>query len=218
MKKIPHILVILFLCSFIVLNNIIDMRSMQRIDAPNDGYQDGDYYKDIHNDLDKFEGVWLYDNGIDKVEVTITKYEYQQFNFARPIYIDKLGIEFKYWENGVLIKETDPSFPSSEQIEIMNVEGVLNLPGAVNVIDNGYSLVSGSYDEPFGTQDCKRPNHTNLKLGYQTSSNNVNGVTTIGKLHWNLIDLYGLNPSGGYNFTCEYNYVLPEVMILIKQP
>lgn len=194
------------------------MRNMQRLDAPNDGYQDGDYYKDIHNDLNKFEGVWLYDNGIDKAELTITKYEHQKFNFARSIYVDKLGIEFKYWENGVLVKETDSSFPSSEQIEIMNIEAVLNLPGAVNVIDNGYSLVSGSYDEPFGTQDCKRPNYTNLELGYQTSFNNVNGVTTTGKLHWKLIDLDGSNPSGGYNFTCEYHYALPEEMILIKQP
>ena len=63
-------------------------------------YQDNAYYKDMDNELDKYVGTWLYQNGTTSLTVQLIKKE-QIFNGEW--YEDVLIGEYKYVENGVEI-------------------------------------------------------------------------------------------------------------------
>jgi len=71
----------------------------------------GAYYKDIDNDLNKFEGTWKYTNGNTSFTISLLK-KIQSFNGSW--YYDQLVGEYQYIENGIEIvnylpRLTDPT-------------------------------------------------------------------------------------------------------------
>ncbi|MEY8849927.1 DUF6705 family protein [Psychroserpens sp. XS_ASV72] len=74
-------------------------------------YQDGAYYKDLDNELDKYVGTWVHQNGNTELVLSFIKKE-QTFNGSW--YKDSLLGEYKYIENGTEIMNflprlTDPN-------------------------------------------------------------------------------------------------------------
>lgn len=59
---------------------------------------DGAYYKDINNELDNFEGTWLYTNGDTSLEIILVKYP-QLYNGK--FYQDRIIGGYRYVENGI---------------------------------------------------------------------------------------------------------------------
>ena len=56
------------------------------------------YYKDVNNELNDYEGTWLYSNGTTSLKITLTKYT-QLFNGR--FYEDRIIGGYQYIENGV---------------------------------------------------------------------------------------------------------------------
>ena len=61
----------------------------------------GAYYKDIYNDLNRFEGTWIYTNGSTSLTVMLQKKEMQFTDYGYiNFYVDALIGEYQYIENG----------------------------------------------------------------------------------------------------------------------
>jgi hypothetical protein len=64
--------------------------------------ENGMYYKDTHNDLDRFAGTWVYVNGTTSLTITLQKKVMEPaLNGTTSFYEDRLVGEYKYIENGV---------------------------------------------------------------------------------------------------------------------
>jgi len=63
----------------------------------------GAYYKDIDNDLDTFEGTWLYTTDSTSLKMTLIK---KTMSYDGRIYQDLLIGEYQYFENGVELINT----------------------------------------------------------------------------------------------------------------
>lgn len=195
---------------------IRDISSLKNSVLPPANAVEGDYFKDLNNNLDKFIGNWLYIQGVKRVELNITKINRHHFwGRSRGVFVDKLSVEFKYYENGILVKESTPGFFSDlDQIELFYL--ISNpIIGSNNLHDDGYSIINGAYKEPFNSF-CSKPIPGDLWLSYKTQNNNVQGVVTIGKLYWERRTRY-INS----NLTvtpCADNFELPANMVFIKQP
>ena len=63
---------------------------------------EGTYYKDLNNDLNKFEGTWKWENGNNSFTIVLEKKEQILFSRSNQ-YNDLLIGEYKYVENGVEI-------------------------------------------------------------------------------------------------------------------
>lgn len=196
---------------------IRNMKTLPKASAYHLDAVNGDYYKDLDNELDKFVGNWLFQSNNQRVELSITKITRDLFNNSRKtVYIDKLSVEFKYYENGILIKETAPGFHTDlSQIEMMDlVEN--QIIGPNNLHDDGYSKIAGTYYEPFNSS-CMKPEPGTLWLSYKSQNNSVNGIPTVGKLTWVMRTYRGLSNISTV-LGCADNYVLPPNMVFIKQP
>lgn len=86
------------------------------------GYANGEYYKDIQNDLDQFEGTWQYSNGNDLLVIKLKKLEMQHFHandLNENYYTDILVGEYKYVTNGVekvnTLDEFDVSYADADE-------------------------------------------------------------------------------------------------------
>lgn len=65
--------------------------------------QAGAYYKDLNNELDPFEGTWLYTNGTTTLKLQLEKIE----QFYNGTYYEDLIIgEYQYVENGLEVINT----------------------------------------------------------------------------------------------------------------
>lgn len=95
MKKTLFILVLLF--TFLSCKAQIAPLYKADPDLP-----EGTYYKDLNNDLDKFEGTWLWQDGNTFLTFVIEKKEQVQ-SPSRNEFNDMLIGEYKYVENGVEI-------------------------------------------------------------------------------------------------------------------
>jgi len=65
--------------------------------------QDGAYYKDINNELDDFEGTWLYINGNTSLKIILRK---EVMFYNGDYYEDVMVGEYRYIENGVELVNT----------------------------------------------------------------------------------------------------------------
>ena len=63
---------------------------------------EGTYYKDLNNDLNKFEGTWKWENGNNSFTIVLEK-KLQVYDDTSNFYEDMLIGEYKYVENGVEI-------------------------------------------------------------------------------------------------------------------
>lgn len=62
----------------------------------------GAYYKDLQNDMNRFEGEWKYEQGNNLLIVKIQKKEMQFIDYGYiSVYEDFLVAEYRYVENGV---------------------------------------------------------------------------------------------------------------------
>jgi hypothetical protein len=62
----------------------------------------GAYYKDLQNDMNRFEGEWKYEQGNNLLIVKIQKKEMQFIDYGHiSVYEDFLVAEYRYVENGV---------------------------------------------------------------------------------------------------------------------
>lgn len=216
MKKYITVFSIIWI-SVMNSQNVRDIKSLPKLSVPHLDAATGDYYKDISNEMNKFTGNWLYVQGSERVELSITKLVQQRFlGIPNIVYVDKLSIEFKYFRNGILVKESLPGFWSDlDQIQIIDL--ISNpIIGPNNLYDDGFSIATGGYGEPFNS-NCSKPRYpSTLWLSYKTQNNTVNGVTTIGKLYWERRTRF-INRDVTVT-PCADNFVLPENMVFIKQP
>ncbi len=106
------ILYIIILTAFSCKAQIVPLNS-SILDNP-----EGTYFKDIENDLNKFEGTWKWEDGNDSFEMVLEKKE-EVHDETDNIYEDMVVGEYKYIENGVEIintlpRLTDPSITDWE--------------------------------------------------------------------------------------------------------
>lgn len=73
------------------------------IDAPRTSTSDGAYFKDLNNELNRFEGTWLFTNGADSLTL---KFQKRQMTYNGTDYEDKLIGEYKYMGNGIEVVNT----------------------------------------------------------------------------------------------------------------
>lgn len=227
-KQLIIITIFLLSCSFALSqDNIVDLRLVPEGLYKTLNGESGDYYKDINGDLDKFVGNWKYQNGFEVLELEIFKYYRIPtlepiLNLPAKYHSDALGIRMKYTNNNVVIIDTLTNFDNSDAfVVIFNLIGNISLPGSSN-IDNGYSIVSGIYSEPLplnSTFDCRSTETAELKLGYETSNNLVNGIGTSGKLHFDYT--YTNNHPDSYllDEECDSSpYQSINNVVLVRQP
>ena len=100
MKKI--IIIIAFLnCFQFFAQEAVPVENFGNYDYSN---VNGKYFKDTNQIMNKFVGIWIYDNGIKRVEISIFKDE--SVNTGGGYYKDEFYVKFKYTENGVVVFNT----------------------------------------------------------------------------------------------------------------
>lgn len=69
--------------------------------------EDGAYVKDMNNELDKYEGKWIYDNGTSHFKVILTKVMSEvEFPSGEKVYVDVIKGVYEYIENGEIVTST----------------------------------------------------------------------------------------------------------------
>lgn len=105
------------------------------------------YYKDLNNELDKYEGTWKYQNGSTSFTITLEKKEMVYYEVAKK-YKDKLFGEYQYIENGIEIINTLPQLTqNTSNVHKGNI-------GGGYIIDNDQVLIC---------EDCA-PNEKRIEL------------------------------------------------------
>jgi hypothetical protein len=140
-----HIILIFSLCLFSM--SCKAQTPIVAIDSPISDKSQGTYFKDLNNELNKFEGAWVFTNGNTSLKIVLYKVE---MNYdGSEFYFDDLRGEYQYIENGVEIINTLP-----------------NLESNPNDDDNRNILVSSiiSSDERPVCNDCTE-NERRLSLG-----------------------------------------------------
>ncbi|WP_299337947.1 DUF6705 family protein [uncultured Psychroserpens sp.] len=130
-----HLIKLLLIISFYSCKAQTTILALEEKNIPDD--LTGVYFKDLNNELNKFEGTWLYQNGNTSLTVTLFKKE-EVFNGEW--YNDELQGEYQYVENG---------------IEILNYLTRLNDPNifnALHTIDGNKVVYPDYYPE---CTDCQ---------------------------------------------------------------
>ncbi|TQD40706.1 DUF6705 family protein [Haloflavibacter putidus] len=105
------------------------------------------YYKDLNNELDKYEGTWKYQNGSTSFIITLEKIE-KHYSPDFEIYYDLMTGEYQYIENGIEIINTLPQLTqNTSNVHKGNI-------GGSAIIDKDQILVC---------EDCA-PNEKRVKL------------------------------------------------------
>jgi hypothetical protein len=180
------------------------------IDHDENGY----YYKDFNNDLNVFEGTWVFTNGNTSLTLILQKkimghVDIPTFNTC--YYTDAVIGEYSYIENGVekinTLFNLNNNFSSPDKYNIvMDYISKYGDPSCNNCQPNNIRL-SGTYSEP----NCDRWMSPHFYLRYFVE----NGIEKI-DLHFSageriMSDMYGNPPP------CD-EYALPfGEYILIKQ-
>lgn len=94
MKKIVNILVLIAIVSCKAQSPVISLFDNYGQESPSC------YRKDTHNDFNKFEGTWLYQNGATTLKI-IFKKRIMQHDLRFNNYTDMLVGEYEYIENGI---------------------------------------------------------------------------------------------------------------------
>jgi len=180
--------------------------------SPVDYGEDGYYFKDINNDLNPFEGTWVYSNGDTFFTLILQKksLSHVSSNLSN-YYTDALIGEYKYVENGIEKINTLQNLTINYSNHFKyNIDfTIISKFGQLGCVDcqPGNIYLRGSYGEP----DCDRWMSPVLTARYFIE----NGVEKI-DLHFSageriMTDMYGNPPP------CD-EYALPfGEYILIKQ-
>lgn len=138
------------------------------------------YFKDINNDLDKYEGIWIWEENGNKLTVALEK-KVQHYLFDE-YYEDIIVGNYKYEENGVVIIDTmtnplpDPDIISGTNY--IQVWGYNQSPGIMHLI--------GRCDDPI------RSHYADFELYLQYISPNLVPIGSsqsleAEKLKWTII-------------------------------
>jgi len=106
MKKI-HLFttLLIFLSGLVSCQTVADLETAYPINTPNT------YYKDIGNNLNRYEGTWIYDDGVSYIKIVLVK----KIKFPVWQYFeDTLIGGFQYKKNGVEIINTLNDITSSQ--------------------------------------------------------------------------------------------------------
>ena len=82
-------------------------------DAPFKGKINGTYFKDINNEFNKFEGIWVYSNNTATFTIELEKKE-MIYSTPYGYYFDELFGACSYTNNGVEIVNTFPLITETE--------------------------------------------------------------------------------------------------------
>ncbi|RZL66646.1 MAG: hypothetical protein EOO93_05385, partial [Pedobacter sp.] len=84
----------------------------------------GAYYKDLFNDLNNFEGTWLYTNGGTSLTITLQKKVIQNYNDGYIIYYEDILVGgYSYVENNIpkinTLSQLQSNLPNSYSYHIV---------------------------------------------------------------------------------------------------
>ncbi|MEX2349794.1 MAG: DUF6705 family protein [Flavobacteriaceae bacterium] len=156
------------------------------LDAPENAY-----YKDLNNELNKFEGTWQYANGNTSFTMVLEKKIKVDMD---DYYNDKIVGWYKYIENGQVIINT-----------LLNTNDFYIIYGS-NLSDDGKRLIV-HFEDP-----------TRPKVSYQVRLDVVSSSTpSIPKLDFKIFQT-GVAPTLPGETPANQGITIPKQMQLIKQP
>lgn len=175
MKKIFYLVLICFLYSCSIKSQIINIKDQGLYDYPTTGQ----YYKDVDNALNTFEGLWLYVNRNISLKFILLK-KINQFNGS---YNEDLIIGgYEYKVNGVVLVNTIPEMSTIYLNQRKHkVEGNL--------------LIKNDFYPP--CPECL-PNEYRLRLSFQEPVSTLVGKLIIGKIMVGSQEAIKLNLSGAF--------------------
>lgn len=140
MKKIFIIII-----SFISISN--NAQTIKSIFDDNVLFVENVYYKDLYNDMNKFVGTWVYENGTTKITLILQKRLQVPIGNPYNCFVDEIIGGYKYEINGVTIINTIPDIDNNKLHYQNTISG---------------SLIIKNSDNP-SCQNCP-PNDKRLKL------------------------------------------------------
>lgn len=89
---------ILILMLFILSSSGYAQSSLRSLENWDGEIEQGAYYKDLNNEMNNFEGTWLYTNGTTSLKIILVK---KVMFFEGDYYEDLMIGEYQYIENGI---------------------------------------------------------------------------------------------------------------------
>lgn len=102
MKTYINIILTILVCNIALAQETI--KPLQQLGIFNEEPNTTYYYKDINNDLDKFVGTWIYNNG--SINFTIKFYKLNHYQSGTGDFYDKIYSKIKFINNGVIVYDT----------------------------------------------------------------------------------------------------------------
>lgn len=154
------------------------------------------YFKDINGHLDKFLGVWKYDDGITSFEIQILKNTKEYLQYYQT---DQIYVKFKLMQNGTVIYDYLNSTDENLKIWISG-----SLDG--NSLNKCEMLYLEPTDIPYN-----RSNEPRLLLTHSMNLSFPGGTTTAQEtIQWNL-------EYGKQRDSDPWPFKIPSQMTLVKQ-
>lgn len=150
---IKIIVLVLFNLSLSAQEQVVPIEDWQDYNEQDDTVY---YFKDLNNELNKFTGTWLYQNGTTSFEITFIKAEHVEDGFGN--YSDILTSNFKYIDNGNIVYDSNTI---SYDVDYFN--------GGSFITANGTNSLSFMYSEPDVPFELLTGD---LKISYNNSSSN----------------------------------------------
>lgn len=154
---------------------VISCKTSQEIVQPLDNYHKSygykenpnTYYKDTKNELQKFVGTWIYDNGKYYFRITIFKEKVIK-NKKNKVYVDMLFTKFIYKNRGRIIYDNYGTNSYDQYPGLVNTK-----PSRLNSNFVKNDTLTFYYDEP---SDYRRRRDQTLHITYSSD--------TVPKLYW----------------------------------
>ncbi|RNC87837.1 MAG: hypothetical protein ED556_01210 [Winogradskyella sp.] len=132
----------------------------------------GYYYKDLNNDLNNFEGTWLYTNGNDSLTIIFEKQQNKNIQYDNTnYYIDAIIGEYKYVENGLekinTLENLDNNHYNPYDYNLL--ADVIYKYGDLSCVDcqPGNITIKGKFSQP----DCDIPSTPKIIVRYYVENN-----------------------------------------------
>lgn len=159
------------------------------------------YYKDTNNELQKFVGTWIYDNGKYYFRITFFKKKVIK-NKKNKVYVDVLFTKFIYKNRGRIIYDNYGINDYGQYQELVNTN-----PSSLKSFFFLNDTLTFYYNEP---GNYRRQRNQTLHITYSPD--------TVSKLYWkrttNPKQMYGrLNCMNGLTFD-NFDLVIPTDMVL----
>lgn len=202
---------IIIILSFIIATYTVNAQEIVipiEGDCPSKTYPEGHYHKDINNLLNKYEGTWVYDDGVHFFSITFTKilnHDAAEGWFDSGEKNDLLTSQFIYKFNNTVIYDTfDMTLPEYQR-HIFMISG--------NGIISSQNYLLMSYTEP--TESIDRSRNASLKLVYDDTNMLPDGSGV--ELTWERFRERRRTLFTNANAVDRTEFKIPVNMVLIKQ-